>query len=270
MTKQTCIASDIYIATILSTVIYNVENTKHWSEKSTYFDRGILYTKSVYLKRNLIGKEGLLDIGYYISDDTLFLVYSGTEALEFWLYNTDTDTKIHNGINFHEGFLNLAKEVSKALTHEDFVNKLIKDNNIRRVVHCGHSTGGAIAGIMPVLISKGQTDHLIIDYGTPKYLSDQPLGFRYPFYRLRFQEIWDIVPCIPLTWRGPLPGFHNFGEVKYINSFRYVKKLPWYRSFVFFIKYIRSIYKRGVIDEAISHHRMGNYASVIISNPSYQ
>jgi len=134
-------------AAILSNAIYRVQENEQWSNINKWYnDR--FWTRGISLKRNLIGDDGTIKVGYLVEDNTLYLTYSGTQDFEFWLYNADTDVRYLYGIGFHEGFLRLAEEVETVLTKDNYIFNILQDNNITKVVHCGHSAGGAVAGIM--------------------------------------------------------------------------------------------------------------------------
>lgn len=260
---------DIHLSAILCNSIYFVKDHNKWVEGSLIYNSKI-FTINIPLKRNLIGNRGSINVGYYIQDETLYLTYAGTQDIEFWLYNTDTDVSFFHGIGLHEGFLKLSEEVELVLFKDDFLEKLIQENKINKVVHCGHSAGGAVAGILALKCYESllgiDCSHVIIDYGTPRYLKqDQPLNI-FPCERLRFQEVYDLIPCTPLTWRGPLPGFEHFGLVNYTTpEFKLLNNPPWYRSFVFIRKYLRSLIGGKPASVVLEHHSMSNYSlSVII------
>jgi hypothetical protein len=263
-------------AAILSNVIYRAKETEQWSNENQWHNNAF-WAKGISLKRNLIGDDGTIKVGYTVEDQTLYLTYSGTQDIEFWLYNADTDVRHLHGIGLHEGFLRLAEEVETVLVKDSYIFDIINNNNITKVVHCGHSAGGAVAGIMALKFFEADAyygpglacDHVIIDFGSPRYLKDdQPIDI-FPCERLRFQEIYDIVPCTPLTWRGPLPGFEHFGSVRYTApDFKLLTKLPWYRPLMFIKKYFGSLWLGKSVSEATSHHSIDGYASTVVVNHS--
>ena len=267
--------NNIYRAAILSNIIYGVKETENWSSENNW--ENTLWTKGISLKRNLIGDDGAIKVGYTIEDQTLYLTYSGTQDIEFWLYNADTDVRHLYGIGLHEGFLRLAEEVETVLVKDNYIFDIIKNNNITKVVHCGHSAGGAVAGIMAFKFFEADAyygqglacDHVIVDFGSPRYLKDgQPIDI-FPCERLRFQEIYDIVPCTPLTWRGPLPGFEHFGSVMYIApNFKLLDRPPWYRPIMFIKKYFGSLWVGRPVSAVVNHHAMDGYVSTVVVNHS--
>lgn len=263
-------------AAILSNIIYSAKETEQWSIENQWHNNAF-WTKGISLKRNLIGDDGTIKVGYTVEDQVLYLTYSGTQDIEFWLYNADTDVRYLNGIGLHEGFLRLTEEVETVLVKDNYIFDIIKNNSIKKVVHCGHSAGGAVAGIMAFKFFEtdaycGQglaCDHVIIDFGSPRYLKDdQPIDI-FPCERLRFQEIYDIVPCTPLTWRGPLPGFEHFGSVRYIApGFKVLTKLPWYRPLMFIKKYFGSLCLGSPVSKATGHHSIDGYVATVVINHS--
>jgi pimeloyl-ACP methyl ester carboxylesterase len=264
---------NIYRAAILSNVIYRVKENEQWSSIDNW-PSGTLWTRAIPLKRNLIGDDGVIKVGYLIEGNTLYLTYSGTQDFEFWLYNADTDVRYLYGIGFHEGFLRLAEEVETVLAKDNYIFNILQDNNITKVIHCGHSAGGAVAGIMAfkffeTINISDACEHVIIDFGSPRYLRDnQPIDI-FPCERLRFQEIYDIVPCTPLTWRGPLPGFEHFGSVVYTApNFKISNTLPWYRPLMFIKKYFGSLWIGKSVSEVVNHHSIDGYSSTVVINHS--
>jgi len=263
-------------AAILSNVIYNVNETEEWSNENKWH-KTTFWSKRISLKRNLIGNDGVIKVGHTIEDQTLYLAYSGTQDIEFWLYNADTDVRYFNGIGLHDGFLSLAEEVETVLVKDNYIFNLIKDNSIKKVVHCGHSAGGAVAGIMAIKFFEADAyygeglacDQVIVDFGSPRYLKDgQPIDI-FPCERLRFQEIYDIVPCTPLTWRGPLPGFEHFGLVRYIAPhFELLDHLPWYRPIMFIKKYFGSLWLGKSLSAVVNHHSVDGYTATVVINHS--
>ena len=260
---------DIHLSAILSNSIYLVKDNDKWTEDAFVYG-GKIFTINIPLKRNLIGDKGSINVGYCVQGETLYLTYAGTQDIEFWLYNADTDVRFFHGIGLHEGFLRLSEEVESVLFKDDFLEKLIEENQINKVVHCGHSAGGAVAGILALKCYESNfganCDNVIIDYGTPRYLKQNQALDIFPCERLRFQEVYDLIPCTPLTWRGPLPGFEHFGSVNYTTpDFKLLSNPPWYRSFVFVRKYLRSLLGGKPVSAVIEHHSMANYtASVIV------
>jgi len=258
---------NIAMSAALCEVIYSLPEGPKW-KKVPWLGPHTLSVKSTPLHRNLIGKAGTVEVALFKEDDTCYICYSGTEDKEFWIYNTDTACLHYKGYRFHRGFFTLANEIYKDV-HRD-----IKDfiAGASKVVHCGHSSGGAVAGIMPLLLAKPQ-EHLIVDFGTPRYLSSPcpklPSGGLYPYNRMRFQEIYDLVPCLPLSWRGPLPGFCHFGKVFYTTPKGTVtSKKSWWRPVVFAWKYLHSLATEGPIYEIGRHHSIHNYFSTVVSHVS--
>jgi len=227
------------------------------------------FTKTIELERNLVGNSGNIKVAWYLKDKTLFIAYSGTRDLEFWLYNYDTDVKNKYGVKLHEGFLKLAEEVHQQIKHLLFEASWVRDpGKVNRVIHCGHSAGGAVAGIMPILnfLSPGK-NQIIIDFGTPRYLSS--CNNKYPFFRIRFQEYYDLVPCAPLKWRGPLPGFCHHGYPIYStpnHKLKTEKPSRWLRPLKMAYKYGAALARQRPLTEVFKHHSMDDYAASVVTH----
>ena len=261
---------EIYRAALLSQISYTLKHNISWNEMLVSHGHPIRGV-SVPLSRNLVGDKGYLNVVYTIRDNNCFIAYSGTSDHEYWIYNADCTTCFLNGFTLHRGFTRMAQEVHQTLTNryntDDRLGNILSKNNISRVIHSGHSAGGAVAGIMPLLL-KDDREHIVIDFGTPRYLStDDSNKFKreYPYPRYRFQELYDLVPCVPLSWRGPFPDFKHFGGSYYTTpKHKIIDKLPWWRPFVMAIKYFRSLYRHGPVDEVVKHHSMDNYLLSVI------
>lgn len=253
-------------AACMASSVYDMPESTKWKLVPAFGGSGVS-VKSIPLQRNLVGKKGSIEVAYYLLDDTLFVAYSGTEDPEYWIYNADTKTAFYKGYTFHHGLFLMALEVYKGI-RDELEASVYHDHRspIKRLIHSGHSAGGAIAGMMPLIFDDYKRHH-IVDFGTPRYISTDTDRAYYPYPRLRFQEIYDIVPCIPLRWRGPLPGFRHFGDVVYTTpKHKVIPKLPWYRPAVLAWKYLHSLATEGPIDELRSHHSVLNYLSAVISS----
>lgn len=261
---------EINRAALMSQISYSLDHSIVWKDMLVSHDppiRGV----SIPLSRNLVGDKGYINVVYAIKDNDCFIAYSGTSDHEYWIYNVDCSTCFLNGLTLHRGFTRMAQEVHQTLTNRydesDKLGNILNENNINRVIHSGHSAGGAVAGIMPLLLKDGR-DHVVIDFGTPRYLStsgSNRFKRKYPYPRYRFQELYDLVPCIPLSWRGPFPDFIHFGENNYTTpAHKIINKLPWWRPLRMISKYFKSLYLHGPIDEVIKHHSMLNYLTSVI------
>ena len=200
----------LHRCTMMAGGVYLIPENEGWATYNLW-NGTILTARSVPLSRNVIGMQGKITVAWYLDtkNRSLYVSLSGTRDPEFWLYNTDSDpVPCKDGWMIHEGFFSLTSEVFPHLM--DLV-KLCESGKVDRIYWTGHSAGGACAGIMPFLFSPFIDEQHIIDFGTPRYLlkGEKP----YPFPRLRFQNIHDVVPCLPLRGQWFLPRYRHFGFI---------------------------------------------------------
>ena len=224
-------------------------------------------TISVVLDRNLIGEAGRIKIILYIKKETAFLAYSGTDDLEFWLYSFNTRTTKFHGMEVHSGFYDIANTIYTDIQEEAHpdgkLSTILEKRNVTKIIQCGHSAGGAVAGLMGLMMGKKQKNY-VVDFGTPRYVSGEPDFPNFPYDRYRFQQVYDLIPCIPLTWRGPLPGYNHFGKSFYfLKDGSYIKKLPWYRPLRMAWDYAYGLATVSSLDRLKDNHEMISYTEAI-------
>lgn len=254
---------------MLASGVYHLESPQSW-KKDVWWDGTPFYHRSVPLQRNVMADIGSVSIGYTFIKGNLFISFTGTRSAEYWLYNLDTgvsDLKIgrHN-YQFHNGLYHLALEVYNHLSEETFS---IPDAP-KNVFWVGHSAAGAVAGINALLFDSLQwlnmkASHYIIDFGTPKYITSRSDTPSIP--RLRFQNIYDLVPCVPLTWRGPLVGYRHFGDVLWTTpTHDVIQTPPWYRIPLMVWRYARSVTTMTPISEIVTHHTISHYNTAVMGH----
>jgi predicted lipase len=253
---------------------------RKWTCENLYNDTH-LYTRSVDLDRNLIGDVGKIKVSMTELGKDLYIGFSGTQDAEFWLYNIDGDvvttpvSLYGTYYDVHEGFYDLADTAfQEALTHSP--DHLKKFNQYQNIIFTGHSAGGAVAALMPILLrGKYEVNNnkmKVIDFGSPRVWANsnvttsmvdgQTLAKEYPFERIRFQHVYDLVPCAPLHWRGPLAAFSHTGDVRWTTShFKVLPKAPWLR-----IPRMLWEYSSGVARNALKFHSSHQYSSTVLAN----
>jgi pimeloyl-ACP methyl ester carboxylesterase len=226
----------------MASSVYDMPESFEWKDVPAFGGSGVR-VKSIAIDRNLTGPRGSIEVAYYI------------------------DSVFYRGYRFHHGLLLLAMETYKGIRDELEAGPYFDPRSrIRRVIHTGHSAGGAIAGLMPLLLDDHYR-HYIVDFGTPRYLSTSSDRYYYPYPRMRFQEIYDIIPCIPLRWRGPLPGYRHFGDAFFTTpTHEIIPQFPFRRPFVLAWKYLHSLATEGPVHEIISHHSMSNYLTTVVQS----
>lgn len=248
---------------------------RKWTCENLYNDTH-LYTRSVDLPRNLIGDVGKIKVAMTELGSDLYIGFSGTQDAEFWLYNIDTDIGLvpHAsmvGANYrvHKGFRDLTQTVFHSLFNklpEEIDDTFQKYENI---IFTGHSAGGAVASLMPLEIIHGwdiKHEQLkVIDFGTPRIWASKI--FKYPFERIRFQHVFDLVPCSPLHWRGPFPGFSHTGPAIWTTTdYKVLDKAPWYRIPRIIWEYAKGVVTASAARKALKYHSSHQYSSTVLAN----
>ena len=236
-------------------------------------------SKTIPLKKNLIGKAGAITLLITRVGEDVFITFSGTDDAEFWLYNLDLkvqaywDSHTEKGFGFHKGFFDMASEVVGTLNS---ISKNSWPSEVStffqqctgKIYWCGHSAGAAVAGICSILVDKNlpfwnrTEDYQIIDFGSPRYISQK--SQRPDWCRTRFQEALDLVACTPLGWRGPLPGFRHYGEVTWIDNFKTMPKAPITRIPRLIWTYAIGFWSIYNIPEMFTYHSMTRYLASIL------
>lgn len=224
------------IAARLAESIYSMPEFKRWTTV------GNTKVGSAEMSENVVGENGTIEVAYEVHEQTLFIAYSGTEDLETWCYSVSYKSVSYYGYHMHEGFLQLALEALTALLRGGELHRAITANGITEVVHTGHSAGGAVAGIMPLLLAMPEFDTEVIDFGCPKYLQEHKATFaELPYRRTRFVNDLDLVPKLPLLGR-----YQHFGEEVNTTDGTYKD-------------YINALRELRLIREVIDQHSMIRY-----------
>lgn len=249
-------------------------------QKIDCFTSGV--TKTIPLKKNLIGEPGTVAISISNTEGDTYISFSGTNDLEDWIYNINTSVKSYwdatssKGFGFHEGFYQMASEVVEVLNSmsSDESAREICDvirNTTGKIYWCGHSAGGALAGICSILVNKedslwADTDRFhIIDFGCPRYLSSKSQLPDWP--RTRVQDVMDLVPCTPLTWRGPFPGYKHYQtNLVWCSEKKVIDTLPMLRVIRMILTYGLAVLKfNPFCPKIVKFHSVNRYVSSLLT-----
>lgn len=133
-----------------------------------------------------------------IFEDHVHLVFCGTNDASDWAQNLNTSLADAGGYDVHQGFLNQAQWIAGAIGDSDFYRII----GHRRLIIGGHSAGGAIAEIIPLIeprIKKCLAS--VFTFGAPKSMARQSaakymsLGFK----AYGFSMNGDPIPYVPLS-----------------------------------------------------------------------
>ena len=230
----------------------------------------------VVLDRNLVGPSGEMRvqtelIDFDRSDYTHCAVVglSGTDDLEYWHYNVDTQEvglpiKGLGNYYCHHGYHTLANEVLETVTAAIGTPE---DN--REVILTGHSAGAATALVLSLLlVEKGYAGVSVVTFGCPRVFTTRGDTQTFPIPHIRFQSPYDLVPCAPLTWRGPLPDYRHNGLCLWTTDTPVIP--PKYRVLKLLYRYARSLVSvrpfKSFLSTVKSEHSMSGYFSWLYGN----
>ena len=156
--------------------------------------------------------------------DTLYVGFRGTDDTCDWLSNLNAALECSNELNskngwsdevkFHQGFDIRSRTMLLGSKIIDKIDGLVREHNIKRIVTCGHSLGGALAQILHIQLHgelrvpgredpirfdmPGERELINITFATPMvgnhYLRDNLGDIAKQMYH--FVEAEDIVPAL--------------------------------------------------------------------------
>jgi len=202
------------------------EFNKHKTLESKYYD--LIKVKEIFPNANYFD-IGAIEGLYGQIDDYLFIMFRGSDSIIDWIRNFIFFKQVipYDGTNpeikVHAGFLKSYKSV------REFVHKIVKESNVKKIIIFGHSMGGAVSALAALDIQYNFSDKEIgcFTIGTPKIGNEsfkKSFERRLPDYKTASYGD-DIVPQIPPKFFGyvDLEKFYNIGpeRKKGIGSFKH-------------------------------------------------
>ena len=258
-------ASVIYHSAKLCESLYDLGSVRPEGEtKYLYFGAQRSYVYPVKLTRNVFGDNGIMKVA--VTMDTItrtcYITFSGTQDLEYWLYNTDTDpvTMPEADLPVHEGFYDLFK----SCLNEQLLVDLIRSKVYLcdRFVFCGHSAGGAVANLAAAYCRNRLSEHnkeiFVVDFGTPRFCTREASEW-FADNRVSFQNYLDLVTCAPFnTFLGSDRKYITVGKPFLMKSSG-LSSNGWRRTLSLMFYYFFALLRFEITSKVVHEHSMEEY-----------
>lgn len=150
-------------------------------------------------------------------DRRQFVAISGTNEVWDWATNKNLNTVDFGDFEAHEGFCDHADDLGWILSEQG--SGLVDGYD---TIFCGHSLGGAVAGLLP--LTSSIVPNRIITFGAPRFLRSGN-AWKYPYSQIteRFVAPLDVVPDVPMNvgcrWiYWPVTGWSHCGISYWLNG----------------------------------------------------
>ena len=148
------------------------------------------------------------DRGFLLYEgNELHVVIAGSNDLMDWVSDGGnirfTSHELQRGFNVHGGMLAAAESIAKEIGKE--IVQFLEGNVQRTVTFAGHSRGGGIAQILPVIMGLSLTRFCVITFAAPRVFSGDLAQYCAPSTCLHFQKWNDVATMVPID----IPG-HDF------------------------------------------------------------
>jgi hypothetical protein len=134
------------------------------------------------------------------TDAATIVAIAGTDESSDWWWNLDRRGHQWGAWEIHRGFYLAAAAVN------DFIGAELAN---RPLILTGHSRGGAIAQLLPVICQYTPDIQQIVTFGAPRW---KRRGGEYPWRLTRVEHPLDPVCCVPGVF------YRSVGEVKYLTD----------------------------------------------------
>jgi hypothetical protein len=133
----------------------------------------------------------------FVFADHVHVVFCGTNDIADWAHNLDTKATAIGNVSAHSGFTNQAKWIVDEMMSTTLPLRIRN----KTIFLGGHSAGGAIAEIAPLVDSRLANVHSIYTFGSPRSITrDSVVRYlQYPWKTHRFVMGGDPVPHVPLS-----------------------------------------------------------------------
>ncbi len=153
------------------------------------------------------------DSGFLVADgNRLIVAIAGSNDVSDWIDRASGNLHFRTvemppSLKVHAGMAAAAKAIA-AVVAGDILRFLAEHQELDRcVIFTGHSRGGALAQILPLLLGMSQSDYLVVTFGSPKVISGDISQSA-----VHFQNWSDLVHRLPVQIRGVVT-YRHFGRV---------------------------------------------------------
>lgn len=160
---------------------------------------GFIPTYTIYHSVNDV--EGF--IGYLPSDDSIYVVFKGSDSIRNWVSNLNTDKDKYRAFpeckcRVHDGFQNVTESVQdEVVEHVSFLMTVYPTAQIKTT---GHSLGAAIAQLMAMALeANGIHVDQVLNFGQPRVGDKDYANFTDNMITNQWRHTHhkDIVPHVP-------------------------------------------------------------------------
>jgi pimeloyl-ACP methyl ester carboxylesterase len=145
-------------------------------------------------------------IGYRGNDESIYVVFRGSESIPNWLSNLDAILTAYShcaGCEVHKGFYKAASNVFAVVQKE--VARLKQQFSNFKVVVVGHSLGAALATLVlaELKTTYGVNNIRLVNFGSPRVGNDEFASWFSALIqdRMRVTHHKDTVPHVPMHER---------------------------------------------------------------------
>lgn len=150
------------------------------------------------------------DSGFLVQEGKrLIVAIAGSNDVSDWMDRESGNIHFQpcgsmGDFKFHSGMAIAAQNVAQEISGDIF--RFLHDHQDGIVIFTGHSRGGAIAQILPLLIGIDPSDYMIVTFGSPQVISGNLRQTA-----VHFQNWSDIVHRLPVRIRGM--SYRHFGTI---------------------------------------------------------
>lgn len=145
------------------------------------------------------------DRGFLLYEgNELHVVIAGSNDLMDWVADGGNvrfkSHELQRGFNVHGGMLTAAQNIAKEIGKE--IVRFLESNVQRTVTFVGHSRGGGIAQILPVVMGLSLTRFSVITFAAPRVFSGELAKYCAPTTCVHFQRWNDVATMVPIDVPG--------------------------------------------------------------------
>lgn len=151
------------------------------------------------------------DSGFLVTEESrLIVAIAGSNDVDDWLNrkfgNLHAQTEeMSDGVKLHAGIAAASKEIAEVIGPE--ILEFLQRNPECPVIFTGHSRGGAISQVLPLILELDQSAYTVVTFGSPKVVIGKVVQ-----RAVHFQNWNDVVHRLPVHIRGSVV-YQHCGDV---------------------------------------------------------